>query len=272
MEDNRALSMPHRSLPRMPPRFTSIREARSHFCAVCCKWYNFTCSLKRTGKTLLSTALEPSTTGNKDAVKSDHALNEHKTHIQELNKWRETFEPLYQKVWRSGNVRDRKASIILELQYLTMCLDTTHIFAAIAGEEVAYDKSHATFTEILRLVENLLDKSEITYTYDIESICFLGYVASKCRDPLTRREAIRLLSCKPRREGTWDSLVAAKFCTWIVDVEEEGMVDGFIPEYARARDIVVKLDPQGGRAEVCCKLLVKDVPGVMRARATVITW
>jgi hypothetical protein len=205
-------------------------------------------------------------------LKSKDSLKEQQVHIQEMERWRKTFEPLYQKSKMSENTRDYQASIILELQYLTLWIATTHTLDALEGEEVAFDNSRLKFAEIVRLATILLDKSDITYTFDIESICFLGYVASKCRDPLIRREAIRLLSYKPRREGVWDSLVDAKFCAWFMNVEEEGMVDGFIPEHSRAREIVVKLDPQGGRAEISCQLPVKDVPGAMRAKETVITW
>jgi hypothetical protein len=205
-------------------------------------------------------------------LKSKDSLKEQQVHIQEMERWRKTFEPLYQKSKMSENIRDCQASIILELQYLTLWIATTHTLDALEGEEVAFDKSRLKFAEIVRLATILLDKSDITYTFDFESICFLGYVASKCRDPLIRREAIRLLSYKPRREGVWDSLVVAKFCAWFMNVEEEGMVDGFIPEHSRARDIVVKLDPQGGSAEISCRLPVKDVQGAMRRKETVITW
>jgi hypothetical protein len=58
----------------------------------------------------------------------------------------------------------------------------------------------------------------------------MDIVAMKCRDPLLRREAIRLLASKPRREGVLDSVFTAKVHLWLVGIEEEGMQDGIMPE------------------------------------------
>ncbi len=49
----------------------------------------------------------------------------------------------------------------------------------------------------------------------------LFMVATKCRNPLLRRQAIALLRLSSRREGMWDSELAARIGMWIAEVEEE---------------------------------------------------
>ncbi len=48
----------------------------------------------------------------------------------------------------------------------------------------------------------------------------LFVVATKCRDPWLRRQAIQLLKSSARREGMWDSELAANIGTWVMNVEE----------------------------------------------------
>lgn len=66
-----------------------------------------------------------------------------------------------------------------------------------------------------------------TYTprfrIDMEVIPMLYYVASKCRHPAIRREAIALLRDGARREGLWDGWAAAALAEEILTVEEEGV-------------------------------------------------
>lgn len=57
---------------------------------------------------------------------------------------------------------------------------------------------------------SMLQHNDSIFTFDLQSVWPLDTVAKKCRDPLVRREAIRLLVCIPRRDGIWYSLLATK--------------------------------------------------------------
>lgn len=64
----------------------------------------------------------------------------------------------------------------------------------------------------------------------------LVLVAFRCRHRKVRRQAISLLHACKRREGLWDSDVAAEAAEWIVAFEEEGADEkGWIPEAKRVR-------------------------------------
>ena len=51
----------------------------------------------------------------------------------------------------------------------------------------------------------------------------LDKTAVRCRDPYLRRRAVAMMRA-PRREGSLDSLAAAKAAQSIIDIEEEGLV------------------------------------------------
>jgi hypothetical protein len=55
------------------------------------------------------------------------------------------------------------------------------------------------------------------------------------------------------REGIWDSFVAGKMATWIMEMEEEGMdKEGFIPEEWRCWGETFSLDWVSQTASVRC--------------------
>jgi hypothetical protein len=69
---------------------------------------------------------------------------------------------------------------------------------------------------------------------------------------VVRRRAVALLKRRPMREGVRDSVLSAKVGEWVIGVEEEGMVDGFIGEEWRTRDVSVRIEDGGRKARVGC--------------------
>ncbi|KAK3308827.1 uncharacterized protein B0T15DRAFT_119910 [Chaetomium strumarium] len=65
-----------------------------------------------------------------------------------------------------------------------------------------------------------------SFSADLGIVPPLFVVATKCREPHIRRQAIQLLRSSARREGMWDSELAARIGIWIAEVEEED-VDPF---------------------------------------------
>ncbi|KAG8159714.1 hypothetical protein KVR01_010351 [Diaporthe batatas] len=60
-----------------------------------------------------------------------------------------------------------------------------------------------------------------SFSADLGIVPPLYVVATKCRNPILRRQAIQLLRSSSRREGMWDSELTARIGTWIMDIEEE---------------------------------------------------
>lgn len=59
-----------------------------------------------------------------------------------------------------------------------------------------------------------------SFSADLGIVPPLFVVATKCRDPKLRRQAIQLLRSSARREGMWDSELAANIGEWVMQVEE----------------------------------------------------
>ncbi|GAB1314165.1 Aspercryptin biosynthesis cluster-specific transcription regulator atnN [Madurella fahalii] len=60
-----------------------------------------------------------------------------------------------------------------------------------------------------------------SFSADLGIVPPLYVVATKCRDPRIRRQAIQLLRSSARREGMWDSELTARIGMWIAEIEEE---------------------------------------------------
>lgn len=60
-----------------------------------------------------------------------------------------------------------------------------------------------------------------SFSADLGIVPPLYVVATKCRNPIIRRQAIQLLRSSSRREGMWDSELTARIGMWIMDIEEE---------------------------------------------------
>ncbi|PTB67929.1 hypothetical protein BBK36DRAFT_1115244 [Trichoderma citrinoviride] len=59
-----------------------------------------------------------------------------------------------------------------------------------------------------------------SFSADLGIVPPLFVVATKCREPTVRREAIQLLRSSARREGMWDSELAANIAQWVMEIEE----------------------------------------------------
>lgn len=70
-----------------------------------------------------------------------------------------------------------------------------------------------------------------SFSADLGIVPPLFVVATKCREPRIRRQAIQLLMSSARREGMWDSELAANIGQWIMQVEEydERLPPGAMP-------------------------------------------
>ncbi|KAJ4306390.1 hypothetical protein N0V88_001190 [Collariella sp. IMI 366227] len=78
-----------------------------------------------------------------------------------------------------------------------------------------------------------------SFSADLGIVPPLYVVATKCREPHIRRQAIQLLRSSARREGMWDSELTARIGMWIAEIEEED----FDP-FEDAHDIMIPTPDQ----------------------------
>jgi hypothetical protein len=86
-----------------------------------------------------------------------------------------------------------------------------------------------------------------SFLFDMEIVSPLYYVGTKCRHPVIRRRAIQILKGTQRREGLWDSNMAAAVAERIMLLEEANLttLDGSeLPnEEDRIHNAQIKSEP-----------------------------
>ena len=185
----------------------------------------------------------------------------------ELRRWTQAFQPLFEaRLSPSNNLSPHERSGIAALQMLQ--LNSAILFRSLFNTaESQFDAFLPQFQEIVDLGYEIVPGNErlaaaercshpeescphrprngpgnITdgglvahhirpsFSSDLGIVAPLFVVITKCREPHTRRRAIRLLRSSARREGMWDSELAARIGQWIMDLEEsdgdEASVDG----------------------------------------------
>ena len=159
-------------------------------------------------------------------------------HLQRALDWGAAFEPRFIHSRTPEGRQDFARATLLQIRWKTTLISASS--SPTAGE-VQYDQLTHLFQDIIDLVKSITYDEPVSqpdranFTFDIGRVGSLYVVATRCRDCQLRREAISLLLSKPRREGIWDNVFAARVATVIMIMEEAGLQGGFVPESCRIR-------------------------------------
>lgn len=148
--------------------------------------------------------------------------------------------------------RERQAAAILRLHALVATLSLSP--ASLSASEEVWEAHTGEFAAIVSLSRTIMEADNDTVEVGMGRVFLdtgvlgpLYLVALRCRDPVVRREAVRLLGGR-RREGLWDSELLVRVAERVVGIEgdsceaEEGG--------CRIADVDVVFDPEGCRAGV----------------------
>ncbi|KAL6694299.1 hypothetical protein J3F84DRAFT_379083 [Trichoderma pleuroticola] len=155
-----------------------------------------------------------------------------------------------EKAWIAAYIHD-KPTLISKSNFRTIhgvhMLQIYHsmisimIAVAPSTSETAYDEHTSTFASILSQTVSMWDRTGFSVhephqrhgcitgpriTLELGIIPLLYYTALKCRDPILRRQAARLLLVAPYSEGLWHSVVVARAALAIVELEECNYFNG----------------------------------------------
>lgn len=166
----------------------------------------------------------------------------------QLQIFEDTFWPLMNQLADEASPMENGAIVI----YLANKLCAIFLQMSVVQGELPWDSFFQHFREIVERSRQVLERArrkppnqQPQFAFELAIIAPIHMTALKCRDPYIRRQAISLLKTYPRREGCWDALLLAKLDTWIMQIEEEGMVElGFIPESSRWRLGEVRSTPK----------------------------
>ncbi|KAJ4414519.1 hypothetical protein N0V82_007865 [Gnomoniopsis sp. IMI 355080] len=239
----------------LPDQFSSLYEARLAWDAHCERIFRFT-------ETLFSTANQNGPMGILPSSLRQFGLG-FKSYIEA---WSEAFEPILCSRAAPGVSSQEKAAIAV--LKMTQIMGHVLFLMTFSDSEGHFDQFHAQFKAIVDLGREVVGDEERraaekrcpdphtcrhhkaqeadifggheytashikpSFSADLGIVPPLYVVATKCRNPVIRRQAIQLLRSSSRREGMWDSELTARIGTWIMAIEEEdepGMTPGRSP-------------------------------------------
>lgn len=230
----------------IPRKFSSLIEARLAWDALCEKMLRFTETMFQYTNTtspmgILPTSLRQYGLGFSNEIKA----------------WSDAFDDILNSRTAPGKSSQEKAAIAVLKMFQIM----GHILLVMTfiTSESGFDEYLPHFKAIVNLAIEVvgdeerraaakrcpdprfcqhMDREDIfggheytarhikpSFSADLGVVPPLYVVATKCRDPLTRRQAIQLLRSSSRREGMWDSELTARIGLFIAEVEEGATMD-----------------------------------------------
>jgi hypothetical protein len=241
-------------LTKMPPKFNSLKEAGFY--------QNI---LMHDGLSLLQNSLaqqlqavgrdkQSAVTGGMDFAEVD-------LHIAQLKQWNVAVRDLWKTLYIQGGSNMCCAAVLkihLNLNFLSL-------LGMMAGNEIVIDLAEV-------VLRSEAESKGASFTCDMGIVISLQVTARLCRHSAIRRKAIRHLLQSPRREGVWDSLFVGRMIEWVVDLEEEYMGNGRIPEWARIGGVARTEDLQRRTATLMCQQRKSKESDELVTRKTIISW
>ncbi|KAI1342123.1 hypothetical protein F5Y15DRAFT_332525 [Xylariaceae sp. FL0016] len=226
----------------IPETFSSLIEARLAWDTLCEQVMRFT-------ETMFTHATLPKPMGILPSSSKQYGLG----FREQIEAWVRAFEPILASRSAPGKSSQEKTGIaVLKMNQIMGGILFVMTFS---DSELAFDSFLASFKEIVSLAMEVIGDEERraaakrcpnpqscrhqamhtdifggqytarhikpSFSADLGIVPPLFVVATKCRDPITRRQAIQLLRTSSRREGMWDSGLTASIGQWIATIEED---------------------------------------------------
>ncbi|KAH6696759.1 hypothetical protein BKA61DRAFT_248791 [Leptodontidium sp. MPI-SDFR-AT-0119] len=243
--------------PDIPPRFETIKEARVYLDVIVRRvqqWHS-TVQTQRYPYIATLDADECS-----DLNTSREVALELDCYFQTMSEWYHAFKPIFNASQTKRGCREYLGATVLMARYIP----SRFLFSPAEADETYSDIYLPECSTLVGLLEDVLDHDpnirpgQATFVFGSHCVLALFVVSLRCRDPEVRRRAISLLVKHPRREGLWDSLMAATVASWVMFEEEKGMVGGFVPESARLRIVKNDFLLSERRAVIRCSRLAAE--------------
>ena len=145
--------------------------------------------------------------------------------LRQLKVWASTLD----KMLLTDKVTDRDLDAAKTLR-IHQVIASIWLGRSLVPEECANDASIPEFETAVSLAEKINSiagtredraaPNSSSFLFDMEVVSPLYFVATKCRHPQIRRRAIAVLKSTWRREGLWDSDMAAAMAELVMEIEE----------------------------------------------------
>ncbi len=192
------------------------------------------------------------------------ANNVDRSHFRAIfEKWMTAYQGFLDRNIASMNSKSLQGAMVVKMHAKLTVMHLELSTFQLLHDPMCWDKSLPVFEDLVDLAAAVIDAQNAAdekclqkpvFQLDHSIIGPLFSVSHKCRDPYLRRKAISMLYSAPRQEGVWDSILTARVCERIMNLEEEGLgvVKGAadVPEWRRIIDIQVTFDLQARRGEI----------------------
>jgi hypothetical protein len=181
----------------------------------------------------------------------------------DYHQWFDDFKQFY-------SAEDEGSCNLLMLYHVAVVVVYT------AGLEQLTSFEHYTehFREIVRLatIYNSHKSQQDTFTLELGSIAPLYFVATKCRVPSLRRQALRLMKFGPRKESVFGAKSVAEVAGRLIAIEEEslGLPVPWLDEQGLSVDDTV-LPPEENRVH-SYQILINSAARRFELRTTRFFW
>jgi hypothetical protein len=224
---------------KMPKQFKSVSEARQYF-----EFYCHSHTLSQ------ASIVDRGTMCARENFTVDQDL---------VAEWSSAFEAMLEFHADTISDDDMQVANVLKIWAITMNnaihVQTSH--ASMYDDQELWDACGPQHETVIKLAETVLehdyegtqedDTIMHRFTLDFGLVGPLYDTARVCRDPYIRRKAIHLLRTYPRREGLWDSLLAARSAEREMELEESAVREvqtaADIPGWARISSALPTFHP-----------------------------
>ena len=180
-------------------------------------------------------------------------------HFEAVSRWMNAFMPMFEKCRaKPKTTGDFQGATTLMLKYLAACLSLPeYLNQNILRDAISVVDMARDLLEPDILSEKTRNRAQAIFTFDDCLVGGLFLVATRCRDRVVRREALKLLNKHPRREGLWDGAMASRVAEWFVETEEEGLAaDEEVAVDSRLVLLSNEFSLSDRKAVVCCSRTV----------------
>ncbi|PVH69614.1 hypothetical protein DL98DRAFT_522093 [Cadophora sp. DSE1049] len=164
-------------------------------------------------------------------------LGDYNLYQEDISRWNRASASLFECLQQRGTVKEKIIAALLQIHSFTSYIMLKGVFVV---KETDYDALLPEFRTMLSLVQfvlpHLIASAEwlVLYQFELGIVPSLFLLGLRCRDNVTRTEALDLMLSAVYREGIWDLAAAGRIVSWIVGIEEEGRDEnGYIPECKR---------------------------------------
>ncbi|MCJ1280900.1 hypothetical protein MMC26_000217, partial [Xylographa opegraphella] len=139
-----------------------------------------------------------------------------------LHQWFTAYTALLKR--EQGNLKPGELYYSIQLHVLARTVSVM-LATSLDYEETTYDRFESVFSDLLKPISALVEAEiraglRLNFSAQVPIDQPLYMIATKCRQPSIRREAVALLEKVKTRHGLWDALVMAKVARRLIEIEE----------------------------------------------------